>query len=293
MTRYSPDKIAHLHPVSPDPPEPMQPVVWASTYDGGDQQQIRSASAAQELDSHMLSSGEAEVSTMAQNYLHGLHNEHSLGRPTISITYALSDHHRTNQCFCTLKDHRGGWTRVDLRRRPHNLPLFSELKTGARWWRRQRGCCPERWDKKSIGFVFSQVFFFPESFPSLSPKVNLRTDTSVATRVYQVSRHGTLQIAPRFAPGWGGWNYWGRDLSFFSRKRGDHDISSVVNAWEGMSQIEPGSNPDAWGGQLMMVFLLFVLRAGRWGDVRLSLSFICFGSNGWRWRSGLCIRNNN
>jgi hypothetical protein len=204
MSRYSPDKIAHLHPVSPDPPEPMQPVVWASTYDGGDQQQIRSASAAQELDSHMLSSGEAEVSTMAQNYLHGLHNEHSLGRPTISITYALSDHHRTNQCFCTLKDHRGGWTRVDLRRRPHNLPLFSELKTGARWWRRQRGCCPERWDKKSIGFVFSQVFFFRNPF-LLSPRKSTCTQTPALQLGYTKS-HDTehCKLRPGSPPDGGG-----------------------------------------------------------------------------------------
>jgi hypothetical protein len=69
MSRYPPGKVAFLHLVSPDPLEPTQSTVSASTYDGGDQQ-IRSASSAQELDSHLLSSGEAEVSTTAQDHLH-------------------------------------------------------------------------------------------------------------------------------------------------------------------------------------------------------------------------------
>jgi hypothetical protein len=66
---------------------------------------------------------------------------------------------------------------------------------------------------------------------------------------------------------------------FFARDRGNHGISGVVNTREGMSQIEPGSHPNARGGSgdgaqsmrsrwVTVFFFLFVLRAGRWGRGR-------------------------
>jgi hypothetical protein len=39
-----------------------------------------------------------------------------------------------------------------------------------------------------------------------------------------------------------------RSFFLFARAEGNHGISSVVNAREGMSQIEPDSLPDAGGG---------------------------------------------
>jgi hypothetical protein len=75
-----------------------------------------------------------------------------------------------------------------------------------------------------------------------------------------------------------------RSWSFFfcSRLRGNHNISSVVNAREGMSQIEPGSHPDAHGGAIneaavgcsLFLFILF-LRVGRWGRGHARTSFCC------------------
>jgi hypothetical protein len=195
---------------------------------------------------------------------------------TISITHALSSHHRTNQCFCTRKDHWDRWTRVDLRQRPHNLPLFSELEAVARWWRRQRGGCPERWDEKPIGFAFFPGVFFVRNPLFLSPKIQLahrhqRCNQSIPSVVN--ARHIMLQIELGLAP------YARRGaineaavFLFFAREWGNHGIFSVVNAREGMWQIEPGSDPDAccnilefFVGRLAMQNVNFKILIYNWG----------------------------